>query len=54
MLKKLSVLALASFMLAACSHNGIYRSQLSEECSYQKEGDCADTVSYTHLRAHET
>ena len=44
MLKKLTLLALASFMLAACSHNGIYRSQLSEECSYLKEGDCADNA----------
>jgi hypothetical protein len=44
MLKKFTLLVLASVLLAACSHNGIYRSQLSEECSYKKEGDCAENA----------
>jgi len=34
--------ALAIVATSGCSHNGIYRSQLTDECTYKKPGDCTD------------
>ena len=30
-----------TLLLSACSHNGIYRGNYSDECTFKKEGDCA-------------
>lgn len=35
---------LTGLLLSACSHNAIYRKQLSDECNYQKTGDCAESA----------
>lgn len=30
-----------TLLLSACSHNGIYRGNYSDECTFKKKGDCA-------------
>ncbi|MEK9765400.1 MAG: esterase [Thalassolituus sp.] len=44
MFRKLLLVVAAAALTAACSHNGIYRSQLTDECTYQKEGDCKSSA----------